>query len=110
MNETQEPTLNGGMDTEALKYNNKLMAQGALTPVGAMQASPEQMAKWKAEKEEQERLNNASHSIAQAAFILSLFHKEDLFRYSAGTAFAMALSKLAISAITENGKVFDDEQ
>lgn len=67
-------------------------------------------AKWEAQKKEQEQREiegKASHSIAQAAFILGLFAKEEIFKYGAGTDFASAISKLAIATITENGKVFE---
>lgn len=47
-----------------------------------------------------------SHQIAQAAFILTLFAKEDLFARSAGTPFAEALSKLAIEQIVESREIF----
>lgn len=57
--------------------------------------------------EQREKEGKASHSIAQAAFILGLFAKEEIFKYGAGTDFASAISKLAIATITENGKVFE---
>ena len=64
-------------------------------------------AEHKKQKEQREIEGKASHSIAQAAFILGLFAKEEIFKYGAGTDFASAISKLAIAAITENGKIFE---
>ena len=95
------------------------MATGAVAGVrpGAAQVGEltdeqrkELEAKWEAQKKEQEQREiegKASHSIAQAAFILGLFAKEEIFKYGAGTDFASAISKLAIATITENGKVFE---
>lgn len=99
---------------EAQAINGIELETAALRTTPA-ELSPEDLAKWEerkkkmeAERAEQERIGKASHSIAQAAHILSLFHKEDVFKYGAGTDFAMELSRMAIKTIHENGKIFDE--